>query len=48
MEDNFEYVKRSQRDFSMSLKLQIVGQIEQGELSATSAQQKTVFKDVPR
>lgn len=40
MEEHFSYVKRSQRDYSMSLKLQIVGEIERGELSATSAQQK--------
>jgi transposase-like protein len=40
MEEKIDYVKRSQRDYSMSLKLQIVGEIERGELSATSAQQK--------
>ena len=40
MEEHFSYVKRSQRDYSMSLKLQIIGEIERGELSATSAQQK--------
>jgi transposase len=34
------YVKRTQRDYSMSLKLQIVRQIEQGELSTLSAQRK--------
>ena len=32
------YVKRTQGDYSMSLKLQIVKQIEQGKLSATAAQ----------
>jgi transposase len=32
------YVKRSQRDYSLSLKLQIVQQIERGELSTKSAQ----------
>ena len=37
---HFIYVKRSQRDYSMSLRLQIVGEIERGELSATSAQHK--------
>ena len=37
---NFNYFKRSQRDRSMNLKLQIVGEIETGELTATSAQQK--------
>ena len=40
MEEYFNYVKRSQRDYSMSLKLQIVGEIERGELTATLAQQK--------
>lgn len=40
MEEHFNYVKRSQRDYSMSLKLQIIGEIERGELSTTSAQRK--------
>ncbi len=40
MEGNTNYVKRSQRDYSMSLKLQIVRAIEQGELSTTGAQRK--------
>ena len=40
MEENMNYVKRSQRDYSMSLKLQIVQEIERGELSTTSAQRK--------
>ncbi len=40
MEEHFNYVKRSQRDYSMSLKLQIVGEIERGELSTTSVQHK--------
>ena len=30
MEDQINYVKRSQRDYSMSLKLQIVSEIEKG------------------
>ena len=34
------YVKRTQRDYSLSLKLQIVQEIEQGKLSTTSAQRK--------
>ena len=38
MEEKSVYVKRSQRDYSLSLKLQIVQQIERGELSATAAQ----------
>lgn len=40
MEETLNYVKRSQRDYSMSLKLQIVGEIEQGKLSTKEAQRK--------
>ena len=40
MEENMNYVKRSQRDYSMSLKLQIVQEIERRELSTQSAQRK--------
>ena len=32
------YIKRTQKDYSLSLKLQIVTEIEQGRLSATQAQ----------
>ncbi len=38
MEEKSVYVKRSQRDYSLSLKLQIVQRIERGELSTTGAQ----------
>lgn len=38
METN--YVKRSQKDYSLNLKLQIVQTIEQGELSTTGAQRE--------
>lgn len=38
MEEGLNYERRSQRDNSLSLKLQIVGQIERGELSTTLAQ----------
>jgi len=38
MEEKSVYVKRSQRDYSLNLKLQIVQQIERGELSTTAAQ----------
>jgi transposase len=38
MSDASSYVKRSQRDYSLSLKLQIVQQIERGQLSTRSAQ----------
>ncbi|HJN06312.1 MAG TPA: transposase [Bacteroidales bacterium] len=34
------YAKRTQKDYSLSLKLQIVTEIEQGQLSTTSAQRK--------
>ena len=37
MEADKNYVKRTQRDYSISLKLQIVQQIERGELSVTQA-----------
>jgi transposase len=34
------YVKRSQKDYSMSFKLQVVQEIEQGQLTATGATKK--------
>ena len=37
MEEHTNYVKRSQRDYSLSLKLQIVSEIERGSLSITQA-----------
>lgn len=40
MEANINYVKRSQRDYSMSLKLQIVSEIERGTLSVTQARKQ--------
>ena len=41
MEDKSRlYVKRTQKDYSMSLKLQIVQEIERGEISATGAVRK--------
>lgn len=40
MEERKHYVKRSQRDYSMSLKLQIVQEIERGELSTRAALRK--------
>lgn len=40
MERETSYVKRSQRDYSLSFKLQVVEEIERGELSTTSAQGK--------
>ncbi len=35
-----EYVKRTQKDYSLSLKLQIVREIESGELTTHAAQRK--------
>jgi len=35
-----QYVKRTQKDYSMSFKLQVVREIESGELSMTAATQK--------
>jgi transposase len=40
MTEQSNYVKRTQGDYSMSLKVQIVQQIEQGKLSTTAAQRK--------
>jgi len=35
-----QYVKRTQRDYSQTFKLQVVGQIERGELSTFQAQKQ--------
>ena len=40
MEENTNYAKRSQRDYSMSLKLQIVSEIERGCMSITQAKKQ--------
>ncbi|MFV8367988.1 transposase [Flavobacterium sp. LB2R40] len=40
MESKTNYVKRSQRDYSMSLKLQIVSEIERGTLSVSQARKQ--------
>jgi len=40
MELNTNYTKRSQRDYSMSLKLQIVSEIERGKLTITQARKQ--------
>lgn len=40
MEEPVNYVKRSQKDYSMSLKLQIVCEVERGEISIVVAQRK--------
>lgn len=40
MEELVNYLKRSQKDYSMSLKLQIVREVERGEISISAAQRK--------
>jgi transposase-like protein len=40
MEENSNYVKRTQGDYTMSLKLQIVREIERGSLSITQARKQ--------
>jgi transposase-like protein len=35
-----QYVKRTQKDYSQTIKLQVVGQVERGELSTHQAQRK--------
>lgn len=39
-EARFVYEKRTQKDYSMSFKLEVVQEIERGELSTTGAQRK--------
>lgn len=38
MTEETNYIKRTQRDYSLSFKLQVVQQVERGELSVTAAQ----------
>lgn len=40
MKENIYYVKRTQKDYTMSFKLQIVQEIEQGNLSITQARKQ--------
>jgi len=40
MKENTDYVRRSQRDYSMSLKLQIVSDIEKGKSSIAQARKQ--------
>lgn len=40
MKDQFNYVKRTQKDYTLSLKLQVVKEVETGELSTVEAQRK--------
>lgn len=42
MEERFrnQYLRRSQKDYSMTFKLQVVSEIERGELSVTGARKK--------
>lgn len=37
---NTNYVNRSQKDYSMSFKLQVVSEVERGKLSASAASRK--------
>ncbi len=39
-EKDYHYVKRSQKDYSLSFKLQVVSEIERGECSTTGAVRK--------
>jgi transposase-like protein len=39
-EINHEYLRRSQKDYSMSFKLSVVSEIERGEVSVTGARRK--------
>lgn len=40
MTNSNEYIKRTQRDYTLSMKLQIVGEIERGHLTVTAAARK--------
>jgi len=40
MEEHPNYVKRSQKDYTLSFKLQLVREVENGELSLTQAKMK--------
>lgn len=39
-ESKSQYVKRTQKDYTLSFKLEVVGQIERGELSLSEARLK--------
>lgn len=39
-EKDYQYVKRTQKDYNMSFKLQVVSEVERGEISVTGAQRK--------
>lgn len=39
-ESKFKYVKRTQKDYSLSFKLSVVSEIERGEISKTGAKNK--------
>lgn len=40
MEEKTNYVKRTQKDYSLTFKIQVVREVESGELSTLSAQRK--------
>ncbi|WP_228459236.1 hypothetical protein [Chryseobacterium carnipullorum] len=50
MEEHLEtqYVKRTQRDYNLSLKLQIVREIEAGKSGITDCRKNTVYKHALR
>jgi transposase len=39
-QNNLQYKKRTQRDYSLAFKLQIIGEVEKGELTYKQAQHK--------
>ena len=39
-ESKSQYVKRTQKDYTLSFKLEVVGQVERGELSLSEARLK--------
>lgn len=40
MKDKEKYVKRTQRDYSMTFKLEVVSEVEKGQLTVTGAKRK--------
>ena len=40
MSEETNYVKRTQKDYTLSLKIQVVKEIESGELSVTQSRKK--------
>ena len=42
-----QHKKRSQRDYSYAFKLQVVGEVERGELTKSSAKRNMGYKEMP-